>query len=324
MLYSLPYKTKQIIFVLIKLSIIVAAFYYIFIKLTKNVTLNLHDFLNYVVINNIFSLKNSTILMVLSCLNWFFEIIKWKTLVSFIKKITLKEATKQTLGALTASLFTPNRIGEYGAKAMFYQSNTRKRVVGINIISNLLQMAITCALGVVGLTYFIAIYPIQINYAKLTIIISLSLIAMGAIGLILSHVTFQKSIFSTQKIKTALLNYPKKKITAGLVFSLIRYLIFSFQFYILLRFFNVHLSYFLAMSALTSMYFITSIIPSLFIFDVVIKGSVAVYLFAFIGVNEITILTIVMLMWIFNFVLPSVIGSYFVIGFKLPKQTAII
>lgn len=324
MLYSLPYKTKQIIFVLIKLSIIVAAFYYIFIKLTKNVTLNLHDFLNYVVINNIFSLKNSIILMVLSCLNWFFEIIKWKTLVSFIKKITLKEATKQTLGALTASLFTPNRIGEYGAKAMFYQSNTRKRVVGINIISNLLQMAITCALGVVGLTYFIAIYPIQINYAKLTIIISLSLIAMVAIGLILSHVTFQKSIFSTQKIKTALLNYPKKKITAGLVFSLIRYLIFSFQFYILLRFFNVHLSYFLAMSALTSMYFITSIIPSLFIFDVVIKGSVAVYLFAFIGVNEITILTIVMLMWIFNFVLPSVIGSYFVIGFKLPKQTAII
>lgn len=321
MFHSLLYKTKQIIFVLIKLGIIVAAFYFIYIKLTKNVLLNLHDFFNYLVKNNIFSLRNSIILMFLSSLNWFFEIVKWKTLVSFIKKITLKEATKQSLGALTASLFTPNRIGEYGAKAMFYQSNTRKRVVGINIISNLLQMAITCAFGVIGLFYFISIYPIQINYSKLTILVSVSLISMVAIGLILSHVKFQKSIFSTQKIKTALLNYPKKKLTAGIVFSLIRYLIFSFQFYILLHLLNVHLSYFLAMAALTSMYLITSIIPSVFIFDVVIKGSVAVYLFAFIGVNEITILTVVMLMWLLNFVIPSVIGSYYVIRFKLPKQT---
>ena len=67
------------------------------------------------------------------------------------------------------------------------------------------------------------------------------------------------------------------------------------------------------------MYLLASIIPSIFIFDVVIKGSIAVYLFTFLGVNEFTILSITTLMWIFNFVLPSIFGSYYVLNFNLPE-----
>jgi hypothetical protein len=80
------------------------------------------------------------------------------------------------------------------------------------------------------------------------------------------------------------------------------------------------MAYINAITAIASMYLITSIMPSIFIFDVLIKGSVAVYLFAFIGVSEITILTIITTMWLLNFVLPSVVGSYYVLSFKLPKQ----
>ncbi|MGB5361890.1 MAG: hypothetical protein WBN17_01140, partial [Aureibaculum sp.] len=58
------------------------------------------------------------------------------------------------------------------------------------------------------------------------------------------------------------------------------------------------------------------IIPSVFIFDVIIKGSVAVYLFSFAQVNELTILTIITIMWLLNFVLPSIFGSYFVLNFN--------
>ena len=36
MIYSLPYKTKQFFFVLIKLSIVVGAFYFIYQKLANN------------------------------------------------------------------------------------------------------------------------------------------------------------------------------------------------------------------------------------------------------------------------------------------------
>src|SRR5690606_10196323 len=91
-------------------------------------------------------------------------------------------------------------------------------------------------------------------------------------------------------------------------FSLVRYLIFSFQSYYLLFSFGDEIGYFEVIIAISSMYLLSSIIPSIFIFDVVIKGGVAVYFFGFIGVSESIVLTIVTFMWILNFVIPSVIG----------------
>ncbi|WP_248912347.1 hypothetical protein [Gelidibacter algens] len=70
------------------------------------------------------------------------------------------------------------------------------------------------------------------------------------------------------------------------------------------------------------MYLLSSIIPSIFIFDVIIKGGVAVYIFGLLGVPEPLILSVVTFMWILNFVLPSVIGSYHVLQFKLPKTVS--
>ena len=68
------------------------------------------------------------------------------------------------------------------------------------------------------------------------------------------------------------------------------------------------------------MYLLASIIPSIFIFDVIIKGSIAVYLFSLAGVNELIILSIITLMWGLNFVTPSVFGSYYVLNFNFPKN----
>jgi len=104
-----------------------------------------------------------------------------------------------------------------------------------------------------------------------------------------------------------------------LVFSLIRYLIFSFQFYFFLSVFGVAIDYLDAMVVITSMYFLASIIPSISIFDVVIKGSVAVFLFSFLKINELTILTIITSMWLLNFVIPSVFGGYYILNFRLPN-----
>ena len=104
------------------------------------------------------------------------------------------------------------------------------------------------------------------------------------------------------------------------VYSSIRYLIFSHQFYFLLLTFGVGESYFTLMYLIFTMYIIASFIPSISLFDWAIKGTVAIYIFNFISVPEITIVIITMLMWILNFAIPSIIGSYYVLNFKLPKK----
>ena len=317
---TLPYKTKQFFFVLIKLSIVVGAFYFIYEKLANNNTLQFSTFVDFISKNHVFTSKNIILLLFLSIFNWFFEIIKWQNLVSFVKKITYKNALEQSLGALTASLFTPNRIGEYGAKAIYYPANSRKRIVLINLLSNLLQMAVTIILGVIGFYFLVTTYQVNLDYYKLARVFVISLMVVFLIGFGIKKSKPIIKGFSLEKIKQFILKFPREKFILGFLLSLLRYSIFSFQFYVLLQLFGVNITYLNAMVIITSMYLLASIIPSIFIFDVVIKGSIALYLFALAGVNELTVLSIVTIMWLLNFVLPSVFGSFYVLNFNLPKS----
>lgn len=318
--YALPYKTKQFFFVLIKLSIVVGAFYFIYQKLLNNDILSFTDFSDFLTKNNVFSTKTILFLLFLTGFNWFFEILKWKILVSSIKKITFKNALEQSLGSLTASLFTPNRIGEYGAKAIYYTSNFRKRIMLINLMSNMLQMTVTTVFGIIGFCFYILKYDPEINHYKLARFLVFVVLAIVLLSFGLTKSKFTIKGFSVEKIKRFIFQYSKNRLILGFTFSMIRYFIFSFQFYALLVIFETNLNYFDAMVIITSMYLLSSIIPSIFIFDAIIKGSVAVYLFAPTGINELIILSIITIMWLLNFVLPSFFGSYYVLNFNLPKH----
>ncbi|SFZ89422.1 Uncharacterized membrane protein YbhN, UPF0104 family [Flaviramulus basaltis] len=319
-MYSLPYKTKQFFFVLIKLSIVVGAFYFIYQKLANNSELEFSAFINFLSKKDIFSTENILFLVFLSIFNWFFEILKWKKLVSYVVKISFKKSLEQSLGALTASLFTPNRVGEYGAKAIYFKSTYRKRILLVNLLSNMLQMSVTVILGVIGFSFFVSENNIEINHYKLAKLLAIVLTLFVLIAFGISKSSFTIKGFSFEKIKHFILKYPKNKLVLGFLLSLLRYFIFSFQFYFLLHLFNIDITYLNAMKGITSMYLLASIIPSIFIFEVIVKGSIAVYLFSFIHVNEITILSIITIMWLLNFVLPSFFGSYYVLNFNLPKN----
>ena len=319
MLGSLPYKTKQFLVVLIKLSIVVSAFYFIIQKLLNNSELEFYVFVELLSTNGLFSIKIILLLLFLSILNWLFETLKWKTLVSSCLHIPFKNALEQSLGALTASLITPNRIGEYGAKAIYFPKNYQNRIMLLNLIGNMAQMTSTIVFGLVGL-YILAEEHILGLTQNNIILTSCFLMALFAILFyVLTKLKLEIKGFSIQKVLKYIRSCPLSVLMNTLLFSMFRYLIFSLQFYFLLLIFSVEINYFEAMTIISSMYLLSSIIPSIFMFDVVIKGSIAVYLFSMIGVNEFTILTIVTLMWIYNLVVPSVVGSYFVLTFSIPK-----
>lgn len=317
---TVSYKIKQFFFVLIKVSIVAGCFYFIYNKIVNNKKLDFFDFIEFLNENRVFSIKALLFLLILTIINWVFEILKWKTLVSSIKKITFFEAFKQSLSSLTASLFTPNRIGEYGAKAIYYRSSYRKKILLLNLISNVMQMSITTILGCIGFWLFTSKYPLTIDYFKIS-----KLIAIISIASLFAFFGFKQKRYkikgvSIKKIKAFIKALPYKLKVLGLFFSFIRYTVFSFQFYVLLRLFGVTLNYYDLMIIITLMYLLSSVIPTIFIFDIVVKGSVAVYLFSFAEINEFLVLSIVTIMWLLNFVIPSIIGSYYVLLFKLPKQ----
>lgn len=314
-MYNISYKYKQVIFFIFKLIIVLCAIFFIYKKLTENQLLSFTKFKEQFVFafsKNIWALLG---VLLFTDANWFLEIFKWKTLVSSFKHISFLKAYEQSLGSLTLSLITPNRIGEYGAKALYFDKIDQKKIVGLNFVGNMEQLLATFLFGSFGLLFFIFTFNTKISITNLKYVFIVFAIA-SLIFIFKKHLKFQKLKKYLAGIYTFLKIVPRPIYSKTLLLSFARYLVFSHQFYFLLLLFGAESNYFTLMSLIFSMYFMASFIPSISIFDWAIKGSVAVWLFSFIGLNELTIVTITSFMWVLNFAIPAIFGTIFVLNFK--------
>jgi hypothetical protein len=311
------HKYKRFLFLPVKIAIVIGAFYFIFQQLANNELLSFAQLKDQ--LNRLFS-KNGwwlLLLLLFTDVNWLLEIFKWKTLASVEKKITFFEAYEQCLASLTFSIITPNRIGEYGAKALYFEKKLRKKIVVLNLVGNLSQFAFTLLFGIFGMYFLISNFEIGLftfNTAKF-LLFSTILLLLVLLGRIFG-ITKKMAALALKTLQYSE-QLPLKIHLKTMVYSLFRYLVFSHQFYFLLRLFDVETDYFTLINLIFCTYFIASVIPGLAIFDWAIKGSVAVFVFGFIGINPLTIVTVTTLMWLLNFAIPAILGSIFVLNFKM-------
>ena len=307
---SIPHKAKQFLVLLVKLLIVGGAFYFIYDQLANNDKLDWQKFITLFRKNQ--SVLGISFILLLSVLNRYFEILKWQNLAKVIHEISILEATKQVLAALTAGIFTPNGVGEYAGKALFYPKSEAKKVVFLNLICNGIQMILTIIFGIFGLMYFNA------NYNVITT--KTVAILFGGFILVLIVLFSLKKIkikgYSIEKLVHKINEIPKSVHRKNILFGILRYLVFSHQYYFLFLAFDVDLPYFILMATIASVYFLASSLPTFQFLDFAVKGSVAIYFFGILGVNEWIVVFISTLMWFLNVVLPVVLGSYFVLNFK--------
>jgi len=311
---SISPSTKRFLLFLIKVLIVGGAFYFIYSQLAHNDKLDWQRFL--VLFQKNYSIGGIAFLLLLSVLNRFFEILKWQNLVSYLHKISLPEATKQVLGALTAGLFTPNGVGEYAGKALFFEKSKTKKVIFLNLICNGIQMILSVVFGIFGLLYFNANYNI-ITPKTVSILFGICFLLFGILF-------FSKKInikgYSIEKLIHKINEIPKAIHQKNIFLAICRYLVFSHQYYFLFLAFDVDLPYFILMATIASVYFLASSLPTFQFLDFAVKGSVAVYFFGILGVNEWIVVFISTLIWFLNVVFPVVIGSYYVMNFKIKTE----
>ena len=306
---SISHKAKQLLVLLIKLLIVGGAFYFIYNQLAHNEKLNWVLFVEK--FNKNKSFIGIAVILLLSVLNRFFEILKWQNLVSYIHKITLFDATKQVLGALTAGLFTPNGIGEYAGKALFFEKFQAKNIIFLNLICNGIQLILSVIFGIFGLLY--------LGYGKWVLLL-LSII-FGFLVLVFGLKKVKIKGYSISDLILKINEITKSIHRKNNYLAVCRYLIFSHQYYFLFLAFDVQLPYFTLMATIATVYFLASSLPTFQFLDFAVKGSVAVYFFGLLNVNEWIVVFISTLMWFLNVVLPVLIGSYFVLNFKSKWKT---
>ncbi|RAR72469.1 hypothetical protein [Flavobacterium aciduliphilum] len=305
---SIPHKAKQFLVFSIKLLIVVGALYFMYHQLASNDALDWDQFL--ILYRKNQSVSGIVFLLFLSFLNRYFEILKWQNLAQVVQPISIYEATKQVLAALTLGVFTPVGVGEYAGKALYFDKKDTKKIIFLNLICNGIQIVATGVFGILGM-FFLGYW-------------------LWSLGTIMGVIAFVWFSYLTKKVKIkgyslgALLEksneIPKPIHRKNFILGMCRYVVFSHQYYFLFLAFDVDLPYTTLMATITTVYFLASVIPSFQFLDFALKGSLAVYFFGILEVNEWVVVFVTTLMWFLNVVLPVIIGSYFVLIFKISPQ----
>lgn len=301
---QISYKAKQFLVLTAKFLVVGLAFWFIYKKLSDTDWLNWSDFQK--ILKENFTVGSILLILLLSVLNRFFEILKWRNLANLLKPVSVFEAAKQVLSALVFALFTPNGLGEYGAKALFFAKNKAKNVVFLNFVCNAIQMVITVLFGISGL--------LILGYYNWFFGVS------GAVFLGFLFVFFSRKFtvkgYSVSKLIKKTNEIPKNIHQKNTILAVGRYMAFSHQQYYLFLLLGVDLSYISLMASIVAVYFLASCLPNFQFLDFVVKGGVAVYFFGLLGINEWVVMFVILLMWLLNVVLPVVVGSFFVLKFK--------
>lgn len=315
-------KANQFFSLVLKILVVLAAGSFIWYRVNNDDQMDFERFLDILQSYRIFSFWNLTILLLFTLFNWYFEILKWQNLSSHLRENSFRTAMRESLASFTAAIFTPSRIGEYGAKCLYYPRADWKKVIFLNFMGNMAQLFATYIFGIAGLLFLITTLDLQLPVFNAVLVGGL-LFAPFALYLLMKKFKLRLKGYSVKRLEESFHKISKKIRWKTLLFACLRFIIFTHQFYFLLLQFKVEVSYPLLIAAVFSTFILASIIPTMIIFDAFIKGGFAVWIFGMLQVPQIIVLTVVLTVWILNFGLPGLAGSFYVLRYKKSKHRAV-
>ncbi len=297
-------KAKYYFSLFAKIAIALVAFNFIYQKILIQPWEDIADKIEKIDRFNILLLIS---ILLISFINWFAEVRKWEILSSLFKPISLYQSYKIVLSSFAVSTITPNRVGEYGAKVLYYDKSFWKEVLSYSFLGNMMQLFVTL-LMVVGSFYFLP----DVIMDKLP---ELGFVLLLAITIVLLVFLFKNNLrvnipWITKNVELSLWRSVDFRLRAKVfVLSVVRYMAFSIQFLLILSILQGEnlLSLF---PVIAFYYLVVSVVPTIFISDLLVKGSVSIYLFSLVSVDEITIIAVVLSAWFVNFVIPTLIGTF--------------
>ena len=314
------HQAKKNTSIIIKITILVLAFWFIYQKLSNNE--NIGNFKSLAAALSVSSLLLVMItLFILMLLNWFLEALKWKYLLKDVQKISTWRAVESVFCGLTWAVFTPNRLGEFGGRVFFL--SPRKRIIGVISMSvgAIGQMVVTNVLGSLALLWFVGRFiqlNVIINFALaflVAIFCSFFVVFYFNIQLVDGLLAKVKFIKPFRRFFRILAKYKKKELLRVLIYCLSRFTVFTTQYCLVIHLLIPEIPVFYMVMILFILFFIQSALPSLDLLDIGVRALTATYFFGFVTSQEVAIMAATASIWLVNLIIPAFIGSVFV--FKL-------
>jgi hypothetical protein len=261
-------------------------------------------------------------------LNWGLEARKWQVLIKPVESISFFNAFKAVLAGLAFSMNTPNRIGEYGGRVLYVHEGHRWKALSLTIIGSFSQLIVTLSVGAGGLLFLltdpataagIAGYYIWIRvllYGTLVVTAILFLLYFRLGQIIKWAEKIPKACSFLQHI-TVIEDLPVTILLRTIGLSLARYIIFVFQYILLMQLFAVEVGIWHSFWLISILYLILAVIPTVALAEIVIRGQVSIMLFKLVSTNEFGIAGAATAIWFINLVIPALAGSLLFLSLKI-------
>ncbi|MFH0895064.1 MAG: lysylphosphatidylglycerol synthase domain-containing protein [Bacteroidota bacterium] len=270
------------------------------------------------------------LVLILMLVNWGIEALKWKLLIKKIERITFGKAVLAVLSGLALGVLTPNRIGEFLGRIMSVEKSDRRQAFAASVAGSFSQLLITLLFGAFAMIWYfsvfsssageinaIVLYSLIFSFVICALLVLLMYFNLGALHR--SNPT-KKWSQKINKFTQAFTFYNRWELLLVLVLSMIRYVVFSFQFYLLLNFFGCDLKFEVAMQFIAIIYFVVALIPTVALTEIGVKGSAAVFFLSAYTGNEAGILAASFSIWLINLAIPASIGAILLYRVKIFKK----
>lgn len=284
----------------------------------------------------------NTMLLVASLLlmtaNWLTEAVKWQFLVRRIEAVPLSRAIQAVITGISVSTFTPNRTGEYLGRVFVLQHASRIEGALITMVGSMSQLLVTLTTGSLAFVLFLPRFLPEgafsrgyLYYIVFFLILLLNLLLFGLyfnIHLIpaaaerFSH----KVIRRLRRFLKVFSLFSAKELLITWFLSFTRWMIFSLQFFLILRGLGLPVPYADAMILVALIYLVMTLVPSIALTELGMRGSVAVWFFAFTAVTNqadsaALVLTSSVLLWLINLALPALTGAFFIFRLRFLRDS---
>lgn len=253
------------------------------------------------------------VVVLLFPLNYLFESLKWRVSVSTIAQVSLRQAIISTFVGNIGAVITPNRLGDYPARAAWLGLKNVVNATLLGMIGSVMLTIVIVSFGLFALLWYLSYFEFFVVDSHYIYAVAFFLILVVAFLAFFPFILKRVDINKIRNKYVYALFFELSKLTYGnllllVLFSFLRYVVFTFQYSIILSVFCGEISFLCALVVVPVIYLFVVVTPTISVSEAVTRAGYALLLFNPFNVASPSVVLATLILWIVNNGVPMCVG----------------
>nr|WP_245564930.1 lysylphosphatidylglycerol synthase domain-containing protein [Spirosoma panaciterrae] len=251
--------------------------------------------------------------------NWGLEALKWYILLQRVERTSYWSAFQGVLAGVALGFALPAQLGDTAGRVLSLRSGQRGAAIGASLVSGGMQFYVALVAGAIAWAYHLSTVANRNTTAGRWLFILLISLSAGGILLGLVRQKLVRWLSSRQGIDRWAIYwrvagyYSDREIGLALIVALLRYCLFSVQFYLAMQAVGIRLQPATSASGIGLVFLVKTLTPAFnLLSDLGVREAASLWVFAPYGVQVPVMLTATLLLWLANILIPVLVGLIWV------------